>query len=190
MREILIYGGSFSPIHNGHDAIIRYCASLNDYSGVWIMPSARRKDKPFLLSDSARLYMLRQYWRSLPPEISKCIKVSDFEIRIGEPSETLRTDTALRQKYSKTRFTYVFGSDSFNGMKDWNGGQELYKRLNILVVARSGHDVPANYKGQYIILPNNCNISSTIIRERLCANKRISHLVPASVLELIQSHYT
>ena len=188
MGKVLIYGGSFNPLHNGHDAIIRSCANMPEYDGVWVMPSARRHDKPDLLDDDARLAMLRHYWSSLPGAIAARVYISDFEISLGEPSETLRTYSALKNTFPDIEFSYVFGADAINDMLDWRGGEQLRQELKIVIVSRHGHDVPGNHYAAQIELASTQNISSTTVRQRIRSNQSIHNIVPRAVLDFIETN--
>lgn len=188
MKKILIYGGSFNPLHNGHDAIIRFCATQEEYDAVWVMPSASRIDKPDLLSDSMRLDMLRHYRESLPNSIAQFVTVSNFEIALGAPSETLRTHTALQAQYPDCSFTYIFGADSALDMVNWRGGAKLQKLLDILIVPRSGYESAECCRGRYIDLADSHKVSSTAIRKLRKNRQSIAHCVPSAVHNYIKEH--
>ncbi len=188
MTNILIYGGSFNPLHNGHDAIIKHCTAMQEYDGLWVMPSARRRDKPDLISDDERLKMLRHYWALLPSAIAARVFISDFEVLLGQPSETLRTDDALKQEFPDIEFSYIFGVDAVNDMSEWNGGDRLRNELDILMVGRAGHRIPKILKNKYIELPDSWTVSSTLVRQRVRTKQAIDHLVPPAILEIIESN--
>lgn len=188
MKKILLYGGSFNPLHNGHDAIIRNCAAMQEFDGLWVMPSARRRDKPNLQSDNTRLSMLQRYWASLPPSLAQRVLISDFEIQLGEPSRTIRTHTALQQTFPDIQFYYIFGADALHNMMSWSGGARLRSLLQMVIVSRHGYSVPDDYNGAYIQIADNQPVSSTIVRQRIRSKQAIRHLVPDAIRQYIQSN--
>lgn len=187
MKQIIVYGGSFNPFHKGHEAIVISCLRLRGYDEIWIMPSARRADKPRLLSDRVRLEMLKLYIEQ--SDIMKGrIKVSDFEIKLGAPSETIRTYRALGSVYPDYIFTFVFGNDAIIDMPNWRSGYELMRDLRVLIVTRIDCDyslIPVNSK----VLNVNSDIayiSSTLIRENIKFNREFSDMVPQPIGEYIK----
>lgn len=189
MKQIIVYGGSFNPFHNGHAAIVTYCLSLPRFDEVWIMPSARRTDKPDLVNDRTRIAMLKAYVQSIQPHEQR-LKVSNFEISLGAPSETIKTYKALAKLYPDTNFTFVFGADALADIYNWRGGAYLAKTLDIIVVDRISDVRPiSSPKHLRAEVPEHiAGISSTAIRARVKLGASIESLVPAAIARYIPLH--
>ena len=188
MKEIVIYGGSFNPLHNGHDTIIRQCTRRREYDAVWVMPSAKRYDKPNLIDDEVRLDMLHQYHNALPQAIAAKVVISDFEVELGAPSETVRTHTALVRQYRGYNFTYVFGADALAGVRKWRGGASLLQDLTIVAVTRDGNRPEGIQLKNVIELEGTDTISSTTIRKLRRCKQPIQRYVPTVIATYIHQH--
>lgn len=188
MQTIIIYGGSFNPFHNGHAAITEYCAKLPNVDAVWLMPSAARTDKPDLAADKARLAMLQAYTESVQ-DTHKQVVVSDFELQLGAPSETIRTYRALRAAYPQYRFLFVFGADSVADMQNWRGASELAGELEIVVIQRHGYAMPdtSNIHAVITVPESVSGLSSTLVRQYIRAGQPIDTLVPQVVQTIIRN---
>ena len=75
-----IYGGAFSPPHNGHIAAAKYFLSAAKLDRLLIMPSLVSPHKPTAKDDDpqARIRMLKLAFSDEPK-----IEVSDYEIQKG-----------------------------------------------------------------------------------------------------------
>jgi nicotinate-nucleotide adenylyltransferase len=186
VKQVIIYGGSFNPLHKGHEAIIKHCLSFAGFDEVWIMPSAKRTDKPDLLDDAVRLEMLQIYVNNSDVG-AKRLRVSDFETRLGAPSETIRTYDALTKAYPSTEFTFVFGADSIADMPNWRRGEYLEEVMNIIAVERFGSNIacdPLKHLCAYI--PEDVSgLSSTLVRESVRRGLSIEQQVPQSISAFI-----
>ncbi len=189
MKQVIIYGGSFNPLHKGHEAIIEHCLQFTQFDEIWIMPSARRDDKPDLLDEQTRLDMLKAYVAESDFKKTKVV-VSDFEIALGAPTETIRTLLALRKAYPNTEFTFVFGTDSVADIPNWRGGVYLANQLSIIAVERAGSAVacnPLQHLCAYIA-EDVSGLSSTIVREHINRGKSIADQVPKPIAQFIAAN--
>ncbi len=55
---IYILGGAFDPPHAGHSAIVRSILHYKNPNKIIIIPSGKRDDKSYTVSDEHRLEML------------------------------------------------------------------------------------------------------------------------------------
>ena len=187
MKQVIIYGGSFNPLHKGHEAIIQHCLAFSGFDEVWIMPSAKREDKPDLLDDAVRLDMLQAYVDGGNLD-AKRVFVSDFEITLGAPSETIRTYNELLKAYPDVMFTFVFGTDSIADMPQWRDGEYLEQVMNIIAVERAGSSVgcdPLKHLCAYIS-EDVSGLSSTLVRQKVRQGADITFDVPNQVARFIR----
>jgi len=63
---VVVYGGSFDPVHKGHENIVKSLLEKRLAKEVWIVPCAKRADKNFVLTDDERFSLLEQVFRELP----------------------------------------------------------------------------------------------------------------------------
>ena len=136
MSRIVIYGGSFDPLHNGHKAIISELH--NKFDEVYVVP-AKYKDN-MMFSDSARVSFIMEF-------ISKCFHVSrkihlicdELEDLTGELSKTLNLVKHIKNKYLRDgdEIYLCIGWDQYENLKNWYSYEELLKIVKLVVVNRS-----------------------------------------------------
>lgn len=182
--EIAVFGGTFDPPTLAHEAIIRACLERTDMDEVWVMPSGDRPDKPDMRDGEARLRLLHAVLQESFNEDPR-LKVSDFEMRLPQPTQTYLTVRALRHAYPEGSFWYVFGADSYQDMPTWRGGSELRRTLGMLVVPRAGYELPEAGKLVRHLHIRDHGISSSQVRGRMQAGKSIQHLVSPGVQALL-----
>ena len=190
-RVVAVFGGTFDPPTLAHEAIIGACLKEEGIDEVWVMPSGQRLDKPHMLDNQNRLEMLEVMKAVTFRGLGKLV-ISDFEMYLPQPSHTYSTVQALRQTYPGHRFHFVFGADSYATMGSWQHGQELLDNLSILVVPRSGTDMP-------LIRPNVGRLtvpgvvalamSSTKVRDAYFRGESVDEFVSPAVAKYLESNH-
>ncbi|MDE6717992.1 MAG: adenylyltransferase/cytidyltransferase family protein, partial [Muribaculaceae bacterium] len=105
--RIVVYGGSFNPVHAGHAMIASVVAGREDVDEVWMMVSPQNpfKTDMRLMPEQERLRLVK-----LVADTAEGIKASDFEFRLSRPSYTYKTLCALRDAYPQHTFRLLVGS--------------------------------------------------------------------------------
>ena len=140
-KEVIVVGGGYNPPTVAHQAIVGACLEQPGFDEVWVMPSRERWDKSIATTDEDRLAMLE----AMKEEVfggDERLHISDFELSMPAPTETIRTVSALAIAHTDTRFWFAFGADSYATMPLWGGGEELQRTLPMLLVERPGYDLP------------------------------------------------
>jgi nicotinate-nucleotide adenylyltransferase len=191
LKKIILFGGTFDPVHNGHLAVAKSAAEQIGASKIILIPARRsphKHQKP-IASDDDRLAMLR-----LATSGDVMFEVSPIELNRGEPSYTIDTIRLLREKMSgDCKFYWLLGADMLKDIMKWHKIGELMNECNISVMNRGGFDKP-NFEGLPKKLSQNqiqtplIDISSTQIRGKIAAGQDISELVPAKAADYIQKH--
>lgn len=186
--NIALYGGTFDPPTTAHRFIVESLASDDRYDEVWIMPSADRLDKPHMTSSEHRMKMVQEMAREI---VSSKVVVSDFEIQIGEPTQTRRTYAELKQKYPQHTFWFVFGADSYNDMPTWEEGKKLRESLSMCIIPRIGYKTPKQQHNVHVHpVPDALELatSSTYVRTLAHERRDIRRYVGNAVTEYVLSH--
>ncbi len=192
--RIGIYGGAFSPPHNGHTAAAKYFLKAAKLDKLLIMPSLLSPHKPTAKDDDpqARIEMLRLAFEDEPK-----IEVSDYEISKGGVSYTYLT----LQHYSNGSDTLCFlvGSDMFLSLHTWREPAKIFSLCEVWCLTRTGTDSAElnNKKQEYgqkfgakcFVCENEAVVvSSTDVRRLLREGKDASGYLPAKVLDYIVKH--
>lgn len=141
MRKILLWGGSFNPIHKSHADVARQLTNICDQ--VWIMPAYKSLWGKELVDYKHRLNMCR-----LATQYDPNVEVSDWEGRNVDLADkgTVVLMQKLKSDYHNFDIHLVIGSDNAIKIDKWKNYKELLQNNDILVVPRVGHKMkPEDY---------------------------------------------
>lgn len=188
-NKILIFGGTFNPIHNGHLILAENSINEESFDKVVFIPTMNPYYKDTLDFDT-RLKMLKM-----------AIKDNDkFAYSSIEKKYNLEGKLYLIlekiSKLSDDDITILIGSDSLMNLDWWYKVDEILKKYKILVLRRDDEDEAIEmkineYKEKYgadIKVLNNkrVEISSSMIREMIKEGKSIKYLVTDDVEKFIK----
>lgn len=199
VRSVLLFGGSFDPIHHGHLIIGRHVAEHLGVERVVLIPSASppHKQSHNLSPAADRLAMCRLAVGDDPQ-----FEVSDWEVGQSGPNYTLLTVQHFRQTCGDaTALQWLIGMDSLAELGTWYHATELVDACTIVTAARPGFEPPsaaflgrwfspAQIEGLYrhILEGPRIDISARDIRARVRADRSIRHLVPEPVRQYLLGH--
>lgn len=188
-NKILIFGGTFNPIHNGHLILAENSINEEGFDKVVFIPTMNPYYKVTLDFDT-RLKMLNM-----------AIKDNDkFAYSSIEKKYNLEGKLYLIlekiSKLSDDDVTILIGSDSLMNLDWWYKIDEILKKYKIIVLKRDDEDDAIEmkineYKEKYgadIKVLNNkrVEISSSMIREMIKEGKSIKYLVTDEVEKFIK----
>jgi nicotinate-nucleotide adenylyltransferase len=192
-RRLGFLGGSFDPPHRAHLEIAKAARVALALERVHLIPAVRNpfKETGPQADFEKRMRMLKALCAD-----ESWLEVNPIEERLGNPSRTFRTVTALRSEFPESRLFWIIGADNLPGLPQWYRLKELVSLVEFIVLERPGEvfDAPPALPGLRIhrvsgpLLP----ISSTEIRKRLQSGQNPDNLIPESILEIIrhESLYT
>ncbi|MBQ9131514.1 MAG: nicotinate (nicotinamide) nucleotide adenylyltransferase [Clostridia bacterium] len=197
MTRIGIYGGTFSPPHNGHLQAAKAFMEQMWLDFLYVIPAAipphKAMEQP--VSAAHRLDMCRAAFGGI-----EGIYVSDMEIRRGGKSYTVET---LRELTAPDRRLFLLcGTDMMLTLDQWYCAEEIF-RLCYPVYIRREKDaildqrIPqkiAGYQEKYgkvvrRIVTEPLEISSSMVRQRMQAGSSVSDLIPAAVEKYIADNH-
>jgi nicotinate-nucleotide adenylyltransferase len=192
VERVLLYGGSFDPIHFGHLIISRWVAETLGVQRVVLVPGAvpPHKQDVRLAPATDRLAMCR-----LAVEGDAQFGVSDWELGQPGPNYTLRTIRHFREALGTgVELCWLIGLDSLPELATWYHVAELVDECTIVTAARPGYEDPdlARLNGvlsaeqvrrlrENVLASPRIDISATEIRARLRAGRDVRYLVPEAV---------
>ncbi len=198
MARVLLFGGSFDPIHHGHLIVCRDAAEKLDAERVVIIPSAAppHKQRAALAGAAARLELCRLAVRDDP-----LFEVSDWEMRQPGLSYTLHTVRHFRESGAPDgKLYWLIGLDSLHELSTWYRVDELASLCTLVTAGRPGLPWPSRdalakfmsteqldeLEAHFLDGPL-IDISATDIRARVRAGRSIRYQVPEPVREAIES---
>lgn len=196
-----IFGGTFSPIHNGH---LRLAIELRERLGldrVHVIPAGEppHRDRPGVPAQR------RLQWVQLACAGEPGLFVDDREVRRGGRSYTIDTLEDFRAADADASLVLLLGDDAANGFHTWHRWQEIPRLAHLVFVERPDEraelspELTALMQGRRVTDPNALKtqpaglfmtatlpplaISSTRVRGLLKAGRSIRGLVPQAVID-------
>jgi len=190
--KIAIYGGSFNPMHIGHEKIVDYVLKNLDMDKIIIIPVGIPSHRENNLEQSnTRLKICKEIFKN-----NEKVEVSDIEIKAEGKSYSYDTLLKLIEIYGKdNEFFEIIGEDSLKNLKTWKNYKELLNLCKFIVFRRKDDkntEIDSEFLNNknIIILENEYyNISSTEIRNKVKNKEDISGLVNEKVKNLIEKEY-
>ncbi|TMW62915.1 hypothetical protein Poli38472_005533 [Pythium oligandrum] len=209
-REILLYGTSANPPtgRQGHMGAIAFCRSLVDE--IWILPvyqhiySSKRQLAPF----SHRVALTKLAIEdTLVSTEGATVEVKEYERELFEHHAAQTDDPAslrlgsidliryLNDQVPDANLTMLLGADTYADLRagKWKEGEELQRRVKLLVMSRKGYDVPqhdddeANDRVRFIEIPALSDVSSTHVRSLTDAEALEQSTTPNVAAYIVQN---
>ncbi len=195
--SLLLYGGSFNPVHHGHLIVARYIAEYLGVAQCVLVPSASPPHKPAdgLAPASDRVAMCR-----LAVAGDRQFEVSDWELTQPGPNYTINTIRHFRTALSAgAQVFWLIGMDTLPELETWYHAAELVELCTIVTAARPGCAAPETARLlqafsadqaarllRHIVPSPEIQIAGREIRARVAAGRSIRYLVPEPVRQYIE----
>lgn len=209
MHNLIIYGGTFDPIHNGHiKTAINVQNHFNFEQFIFLPCKIPVLKKEAAATEKQRIDMLELALKNLDQNF----EINLSEINRDSPSYMVHTLQNFRLELGgKLPITLLLGTDSFNQLPQWHNWQQLLTLANLLVIKRCGSDkvvMPEEIKKLleqhetfdsktlmksphgliYFYDAGSFNISSSQIRKLLSEGKDLSTYLPEEVAHYIKEN--
>lgn len=188
MKSVMLYFGSFNPVHKGHMAVAEWVLDREMCDEVWFVVSPRNplKDSGVLIGEEHRLAMVNLAVEDSP--YKDRLRACDIEFTMPRPSYTIDTLELLTQLYPEIRFSILMGSDILGQIERWKEWNRILDNYKIYVYPRRGYPT-GQADPRFVIL--GCapyeDFSSTEARENLVGNGD-DRMLPEKIKEYIKSH--
>ena len=142
MRSVLLYFGSFNPIHKGHIALAEWVVEqgLCDELIFIVSPQNPFKEQEGLAPEFSRYEMCELACKA--SRYPEQIKVSAVEFVLEKPSYTINTLRYLRENFgSEMKFSILMGADNIENFDKWREYEEILRNYPLLVYPREGYSV-------------------------------------------------
>ena len=186
-KRMLLYFGSFDPIHKGHIALAEYALDKDIADEVALIISPQNPFKADTLQTPE--YMRYEMTEAAVKEsrYPEKIKPSVIEFVLEKPSYTINTLDYLKETCGdEMEFAIITGSDIWERFDEWKEYERILAEYKIYVYPRKGYEVK-KFADRITLLEDApfMDFSSTDIRQRVERNEDISALVSPAVAKYI-----
>ena len=193
--KIGIYGGTFSPPHNGHVNAARMFAAAESLDKLLIIPTfiPPHKTETNAVPAEERLEMCRLAFTD------DNFDVSDIEVRRKGKSYTFDTLTELKEMYRSDDFYLLCGTDMLLSFKKWYRFADILSMCTVVCMRREENaETGVKLAEKIVELKEQCaadvrlidapplEVSSTEIREKLSRGENVNDLLPTDVYRYIK----
>lgn len=187
-KRMMLYFGSFNPVHRGHTALAEYAIEkgLCDEVAMIISPQNPFKQDIIQASEMDRYTMVEIACRN--SRFPNQIKPSVIEFLLEKPSYTINTLRYLQQNNGDMMdFTILMGSDLINTLPKWREAESIIKEFDIYVYPRPDAEMTfSTERTIFLADAPQYDYSSTQIREALQRGEPINRMVDGEVLDYIR----
>jgi nicotinate-nucleotide adenylyltransferase len=199
-QTIVLFGGSFDPIHKGHTTVATCAIDQLHADQVFFVPAKRSPLKKHMpqANDQQRLDMIQ-----LAIQDYEGYQVCDYEVNRPAPSYTLHTVQHFKETYGHNCTLYwLIGADAVRDLPHWYGIKELLDLCTLSTMYRAGCAEPdfsslekelgahrVARLSQDVITTPLLPISSTDVRKRLQNNESTKDLLDPEVEAYIKKNH-
>ncbi len=199
MANIILFGGSFDPIHTGHTLVAQDAQQQLQAEQLIFIPTKQSPLKPNspLADDHHRLAMIQHAINGI-----KGFSVNDCEFNRPAPSYTLDTVNQIKQNTpTHTELFWLIGADTLKDLPHWYRIEDLMDRCHLTMMTRAGYPAPdfssfetlwghkrVEQLQKHRVETRMIDISSSEIRHRLQQQQDVSDVLAPQVLNYIQQH--
>jgi nicotinate-nucleotide adenylyltransferase len=190
MSTVLVFGGTFDPVHNGHLAIAIQARAHTGAEAVWFVPAALAplRDPP-VATPQDRFDLLVAAVADEPG-----LAVLDIAIRRGGVSYTADTMDALHRERPDSDLSVLVGADAARTIAAWHRAEDLLSRERFVVVNRTGppplsdaelHGLGFPPHRTEMLSVDSPDISASEVRRRCGRGEPLDGLLPPAVAALV-----
>lgn len=192
MARVLLFGGSFNPVHHGHLRLAVEALEQFSFDQVWLVPSGTPPHRQAYAQEPEHRAHMLELAVADHPQMAVC----RHELDSSGINFSYNTVCQLAELWPEHRFSFLTGLDVVYDYK-WRNFEELLERLDhFLVASRPGYEFSQLLekltgtrhltKLSELQVPLH-QVSSSLIRERLRQKRSIHYWVPEPVRVYIEN---
>ena len=187
MKRVMLYFGSFNPVHKGHIALAEYAVEQTLCDEVVLVVSPQ---SPYKAADELAPEMDRFEMAEIACAASKYpekIKPSIVEFLLPKPSYTIDTLRYLKENFgSDMQFSILMGSDQIARLDGWKEYEKILE-YPVYVYPRRGEPAEG-FEGRITLLADAPlqDFASTDVRDRIGRGEDTSAMLDEGVAAYIR----
>jgi nicotinate-nucleotide adenylyltransferase len=214
-RCVVVFGGSFDPVHSGHVALVQHFLALLQPQELRLIPTGQPWQKTALIADAKqRVAMLKL---AMEHAVDVPVIIDEQEIQraaLQQPTYSIDTLSQLRAELGEqVSLVFLIGADQLQNLHTWKDWKRLFTLAHICVATRPGFSIDENNINKdvatewsersaalqemkqtptgktFIAQDLTWDVSATNIRRELKQKQQTTSLIPPKVLDYIQQHH-
>ena len=135
-KRILIYGGSFDPVHKGHIHLLKKAIKKIKPNLIFIMPNSipPLKGHDNISAGQQRLEMCKITFSNIKNTIVSDWEIKNFKNKI---SYTFKTIEHFKKVYPNDQLFFLIGSDRLQDFKKWENWRYILQNVTLVVGNRT-----------------------------------------------------
>lgn len=132
VKKIILFGGTFDPIHNGHVEIAKKAFKKIKAEKLIFIPCKNHpQQKNISATDEQRMDMIRIAIKDI-----NNFELSDYEIKKENISYSFETIKYFKDLYNEYEIYFLIGYDQLANFKTWKNWEEILKDAKLIAHKR------------------------------------------------------
>lgn len=186
-KRIGLFGGTFDPVHKGHQSIAESFLRSGLIDKLWVLltPFPPHKQDENHAGYDYRYQMLEAVFGQISD-----IHISTIENELPKPSYSVQTIRYLKKEYPDHQYYFCMGEDSLAKFHTWKYYEEILQECDLLVARRPGesHDSVEDQilHKTHFVDHDPLDIASSDIKSAIKQGKEVKQLLNPAVYSLIE----
>ena len=136
-RRIIVYGGSFDPVHAGHITAAKYAAkNMARVGQLWFLPSVNEPGKK-LVAFHHRVAMLSLAMKA--EELPPIFKICTYAGEMSDNPSTYVMLNRIKALHPESDVLFMLGTDQAYDIRYWRNSRKLIREHTLVLVKRNPH---------------------------------------------------
>lgn len=192
MKKIIIFGGTFNPVHKGHRQMLDALSRFENVEKIYIIPTKipPHKESDFLADEQQRLHMCK-----LLASHYDRVEVCDIELQRAGKSYTVDTLRAFKERFPECSLYITIGGDSVVSFTKWRNYKEIIDNAGLICFSRGDissqeytsalNELKGIGANVTLLTDPIDNISSTMIRNALKSSDTVKQYLDSDIYNYI-----
>ena len=181
--KILVFGGSFDPVHKGHVAMLKKALTIVKPQVTHIVPAYH---SPFKAKSPTPFKLRMQMAKAAFGHLDKNLVFDDYELKQGGKTYSYQLVQYLKRRYTQAEIYLLVGTDCLNDLHAWKNAEYIFANTTVVAGRRKGFAENA-VSFKHLMLPGQFpKLSSTRVRAHILASGEIpTDKTPSAVADII-----
>ena len=182
MKNLVIFGGTFDPVHNGHLRIAKEASKKLNASVIFVPAKAPRWKEPEETSNQ-RLDMLKIALKEADFDYEICSFELDSKDEVNYSIDTIKY---LANLHKEDKLYFLIGADQVNKFREWKDAKEFSEIARVVYVNRPEFELDKSIIKEFHMLDLEFLESGAVSSSKIREMKSVD--LPFEVLKYIEDN--